>query len=76
MPTMTDIGVASPSAHGQAMIFVVPKFFDERVFDLANYAGAIIFVGKHPVDAEQGSVLTIEQGGYRVVKDVFHSRPP
>ena len=55
-------------------VFLRPIVADKRVFDLADHPGPIAFVGEHPVHAQQGSVLAVQQRGQRVVEDVFHDR--
>ena len=56
--------------------FVRPKIADERIFDLPDDPRAIVGVGEHAIHAEQGSVLTVEQGDEGVVVvGVGHRHP-
>lgn len=56
--------------------FLFPELADEGVSDLLDDPTTIVGINEHPVHAEQGSVLAVEQSGDTVIEYVLHTRPP
>ncbi len=57
-------------------VLVLPKLQDERVFDLPDDPGSILFVGEQAIDSKKGSVLAIEERRHCIVEDVLQPRSP
>ncbi len=55
---------------------LLPELADEGIADLFDHPTAISRINEHPIDAEQGGVLAVEQGGDGVVEYVLHPWPP
>lgn len=56
--------------------FVEPKLLHKWIAHFRHDSAAILRIGEHSVDAEQGSVRAIEEGGDGIVENVFEARTP
>lgn len=59
-----------------ALVLLGPERPDEGIFYLPDDLRAVRLVGQHPVDAEEGGVPAVQEGGHRVVQDVLQPRAP